>query len=135
MKPHRLATLVLALTAAGAVHGQNIELTGNIPFGFMVSSKTMAAGDYKIDQDFASGTLVLRTADAKSSAIALVANSEPAGPREAPRLVFHRYGDRYFLSQVWIPNKYHSTFRSTPLEREFAAKVHNRGEVRLVALR
>lgn len=135
MKLHRLATLVLTLAAAGAVHAQSVELKGTIPFGFVVSGKAMPAGEYRVDQDFASGTLLVRAFDAESAAIALVANNEPAGPREAPRLVFHRYGDRYFLSQVWIPNKYHSTLHATTLERELAARLRNKGEVRLVALR
>ena len=127
--------LVSVMPLAQAAKIDSLALMESIPFSFVVQGKALAAGDYTIDQDSASFTSIVRSTDAKSAAIALVAYQEPAGPRESARLVFHRYGDQYFLSEVWIPNRYHSTVSPTPIERELAAKQNKPGESRLVALR
>jgi hypothetical protein len=44
--------------------------------------------------------LAIRSADSKNNAIRLT-NATASQERKPARLVFHRYGNTYFLSQVW----------------------------------
>jgi hypothetical protein len=132
MKLHRLATLVFALAAAGAVHAQT--LTANVPFQFVVNGQTLAAGSYAVSEA-SPRTLIVQGRGTKGAAAALAVNFEPASSQLPAKLVFHRYGDRYFLAQVWIPGKHHSTFKPTSAERELNARGSDPGEAILVALR
>jgi hypothetical protein len=53
---------------------------------------------------------------------------EAPGRQEIGKLVFHRYGDRYFLSQVWgTDQSTGSQLQKTAQERELAR--NSRGEL------
>jgi len=92
---------VIGLAAACLYAGPPI--TAHIPFPFHVGDSVLPAGSYttsNIGSD--SGTLmVLRSADGKSSVIMLSNPVHPSDGPAQPTLVFNRYQDEYFLSQVW----------------------------------
>jgi len=95
--------LTLALTTAVATaNGQSRhKLTANVPFEFMVGEKVLAAGQYRVSQvGIGDEALAIRSADSKNNAIRLT-NATASQERKPARLVFHRYGNTYFLSQVW----------------------------------
>jgi hypothetical protein len=70
----------------------------DIPFDFTCQQKAMPHGIYMISV-LQAGFIKLSTKDSKNHAISLVQpNDKVAGP--GAKLVFHRYGDRYFLSQI-----------------------------------
>jgi len=94
-----LLTLLIASTAFAQLPGTAIR--ASIPFDFTVRGRTLPAGDYEITRisDEATG-LIIRNLDRKHEA---VFETEPVYAEKAPRhdeLVFHRYGDTYFLSEV-----------------------------------
>ena len=94
-----LLTLLIAGTAFAQLPGTAIR--ASIPFDFTVRGRTLPAGEYEITRisDEASG-LIIRNVDRKHEA---VFETEPVYSEKAPRrdeLVFHRYGDTYFLSEV-----------------------------------
>ena len=96
-----LLTLALA-TAVATANGQaRQKLSANVPFDFIVGDKVLAAGQYRVSQvGIGDEALAIRSADSKSTAIRLT-NAMTAQEREPVSLVFHRYGNTYFLSQVW----------------------------------
>jgi hypothetical protein len=102
MKPLRL--MVLALAGSALLLAQSGPRTvTEIPFAFEVANQVMPMGEY----DFAGGhwaALTIRDV-AEGNAIAVLgyAGKEGTGDAQVARLVFHKYGDRYFLAEVAFP--------------------------------
>jgi len=92
--------LVLAISSANAQTAGRVEV--NIPFDFSAGKVTLKAGDYSIKRT-SGNALVIRSLDGKINA--LISAPMEIGSRDykaGQRLVFNQYGDRYFLSQVWL---------------------------------
>ena len=90
-------------------HAQLLSgLTAKIPFEFRIGDKTHAAGEYIIGQSkVGTQVLAIRNMDRKSGTTMFIANRLQARSTanvHNARLVFHRYGPTYFLSQVWEAN-------------------------------
>ena len=109
MKGHRLfGALVLGMTLAiGSAFGQTLA-NANIPFDFKIGNATLAAGQYEVGQVVTAGNdtmLAIRSLDGhKNIMVKTSAAGTTKGTREN-KLVFRRYGDQYFLSQVWTQGK------------------------------
>jgi hypothetical protein len=92
---------LFVMLAAGSVYAQSdLRLKVNIPFEFSVGNEALPAGEYTVRQMF-QGVLVIQNADRSASKIF---STRDARARETPHkslLVFHRYGDEYFLSKIW----------------------------------
>jgi hypothetical protein len=79
-----------------------VTMRGNIPFNFQVGETALPAGEYVIQQAGTSRMLTMRNLDRETGAIMyVVPQSLQAESARNTRLVFHRYGGTYFLSQVW----------------------------------
>lgn len=105
LKGVSMLTLLVAVAYATAVvaNAQTARLViSNVPFDFVVGDQTMAAGEYRLTPASAiSSTLIIRSDDTKSSAMRLTNSINPSPEKKNARLVFHRYGNQYFLSEVW----------------------------------
>ena len=98
-----MLTLTLVIAAATAMAQTPEKITVHAPFEFTVADKTLPAGDYTITP-LASNRLLIRSDDGRE---ALIATTFEIEAKESPRpasLVFERYGDRYFLSQILVPS-------------------------------
>lgn len=109
-----LAALVLVSTAAFAQSG---TYSASVPFQFRVGETVMPAGEYHLSV-VGPKVIALRGVTATANVMAQTAFiNEVRNNDRRPRLVFHRYGDRYFLSQVWSNTRGHELFVSaTELE-------------------
>ena len=94
---------VLVLVAA-AVQAQlpGTPIRASIPFDFMVRGKVLPAGNYEVSRinDDPIG-LMIRNLDQKHDTVMF--ETEPVYMRRTPgknMLVFNRYGDTYFLSEI-----------------------------------
>jgi hypothetical protein len=95
------AVLVLGLTT-GSAFGQTLTRV-NIPFEFSIGNSTLPAGEYTVGPVFAGNSTVLaiHSLDWRKQIVMQTSAAESAkGPSEN-KLVFRRYGDQYFLSQIW----------------------------------
>ena len=93
-----LLTMAL-VTAAATANGQpQHRISARIPFEFIVGDRTLAAADYRIDA--VGAALAICSADSKNNVVRL-ANVMTQKESKSTRLVFHRYGNTYFLSEVW----------------------------------
>jgi hypothetical protein len=93
----------LAVVAGASVAQAQIigHLKSNIPFSFYVRDKLMPAGAYTIAElNPGSGTMEIRSADGKSAAIFLTVEKQEKDAQTPSELIFHRYGDKVFLSEV-----------------------------------
>lgn len=106
IKALAMLALVSGLTVASAVvaNGQSGRIVrANVPFDFIVSEKTLRAGNYEIVVPSASGDpLVLTSRDGGERLMRQSRQAERIrdGKLHA-KLVFHRYGSTYFLAQAW----------------------------------
>jgi len=77
------------------------SITVQIPFGFHAGTSVLPSGEYTVDTDAGPGVVRLRSADAKSSAMILSMATRTLATPTTGKLVFNKYGDEYFLSQIW----------------------------------
>ena len=91
---------VILLAAASVYAGQEVRAV--IPFSFHVGNSLLPSGRYSADINLVpGGVIALRSADGKSHVMALSSGVQSsAGPAPA-KLIFHRYGNEYFLFQIW----------------------------------
>ena len=105
LKGFTMVMLVVALALATAVASANAQsanrIAADIPFDFSVGYKIMPAGGYTVKPVSASNALMIQTADGTMAAVRLSDETERVKNIPQARLVFHRYGERYFLAEVW----------------------------------
>jgi len=73
-----------------------------IPFEFTVGDATLPAGNYQFENQNTPQVMVVGSLDqqARVKVIARPAYA-PAGARVESRVVFNKYGNRYFLAEFW----------------------------------
>lgn len=128
--------LVLTSASASAQSYTDEKVALNIPFDFQVGEKSFPAGKYVVSDT--PTTLQLRSKDARQSITVLPRRTlRPEGKLSSAKLVFHRYGDRYFLSEVWMfAAQLGHELRQSRAEREEVAKNSaGRREVALIVRR
>jgi hypothetical protein len=94
-----LVMAVSLMTAVVSANGQTRQLRASVPFEFTVGDKTLAAGDYNVSAITMDGDTIKIGSAASQSAVRQAVTV--TGKAQNARLVFHRYGQRYFLAQVW----------------------------------
>ena len=90
--------------AAQAQTGRGTQLIANIPFEFRVGSKTLPAGEYtvsRLNPAFSHPILQLRSRDGRAN-ILVHMQGVIGKEQENTTLIFNRYGNQYYFSQVWV---------------------------------
>jgi len=104
-----------------------------VPFDFRVGGSHLSAGHYTVFH-VGSRLIMLQRSDGKAtSLLPVIVSNVPAG-ESASKLVFNRYGNQYFLSQVWTEqdSQKHECFQSRS-EQILLASQHRSGTVTVVA--
>jgi hypothetical protein len=117
----RLLSVGMALAAVTAVYAQNKAVTANVPFSFYMGSSLMPQGVYRVSE--ISSDAVVRIASLHSDAAKAETTLHIVGKKrvEPARLVFHRYGENYFLAQMWTGDgSAGRAFARSPREKELA---------------
>jgi hypothetical protein len=119
---------VVAILAVSSARAQSIsEQTADIPFSFTIGDKVFPAGEYSVRRlNLASDKIVLmiQSTDGRMSRIVQTTPVEGARPKEQSRLFFNRYGDQYFLAQVWtVGDRTGLELRRSRSERTLALSV------------
>jgi len=99
-----LITICLLLTAASVFAQMTSSqqlMKVNIPFAFGVVDQSLPAGQYLVLTVTPERSIRIVSADGKHSAIVHTLPNYASSPSENSRLVFHRYGNEYSLTQVW----------------------------------
>lgn len=123
VKTLTMLTLVVGLALTAGVVSANAQLTSHgviadIPFDFVVGDQTLPSGKYSVRATTNDGLgLRISNLNRKASAVRL-SNSVTENSRKAKaRMVFHRYGQQYFLVQIWSGDKYGNQLRECKKER------------------
>jgi hypothetical protein len=105
LKNFTMFSLLLMVTAVSvAAQSERSKIT-NIPFSFTVGEKTLPAGEYTVEpnrRDYDKVWLV-QSRDGHSSVLFTTMPVQASETQEKTKFVFHKYGDQYFLSQIWTP--------------------------------
>jgi hypothetical protein len=93
---------VAALLTAVSAAAQDHAMKANVPFNFTVNGNSLPAGEYTIGSTSAN-VFSLRNPQQKVNiwAIGMAATNERG---QSGSLLFHKYGDRYFLSEISYPH-------------------------------
>ncbi len=94
-----LSMFALFLAVAASAYAQD-KVLADVPFEFAVGGKALPAGTYTIGRASASrpGMLELRSEDGNGTVVYMPADFD--GGAAGAQLVFHRYGNHYFLRAV-----------------------------------
>ena len=115
----RILSIGIALVAVAAVQAQDETVTANVPFSFYMGRSAMPQGAYKVEE-LSHGAMVRM---GSTDAINAVITRAIAGKKqiEPARLVFHRYGESYFLAQIWTGDgSIGQALAASPREKELA---------------
>ena len=93
-----LAFAPVALPAHGQSAGHSMSV--NVPFGFEMGDRHFEPGTYTITTP-AYGVVEVRNS-AKNVGLILTHGEQSSKPTTTSKIVFDRYGDHYFLRQIWF---------------------------------
>jgi hypothetical protein len=92
-----LAVTMLPMFAAAQL-GSNDRIVTKVPFEFVVGKKTIPAGECVVQAGTADlKTVIIRNGEAKVGLFSTILPIETVKAAGNYALVFHQYGDRYFL--------------------------------------
>ena len=137
MKLFRIALCAALLAAAFASMGQPAvgqtspgDLVVDVPFAFMVAGQALPAGHYIVK---AVDDARVRIFNSQTTGFYVPTHAAQRTVSAGSKLVFHRYGDRYFLSAMWVTGNQtgRELFRSRA-ERELA---DHKAEMELAVVR
>lgn len=97
---------IALVTSVGSAQGQTLatRIKVNIPFDFVVADKKLPAGEYTVSRarvEASDRFVAISSKDGRTNAFRLTSPVWSRIARNKGTLVFHRYGEEYFLSQVW----------------------------------
>jgi hypothetical protein len=102
-----LSVAMLVAVVAVPLAAQTIRLTASVPFEFMVAGRILPAGDYTVGSVGSTGSGAIEVSNGNSAVISLTNNSSVSSKSSSGQalLIFHRYGDQYFLARVVDGNR------------------------------
>ena len=122
-----LITIVLLFTAvslfAQTTPSQRL-MTVNVPFSFAAGDQFLPAGEYLVLTVTPERSIRIASTDGKHTAVVNTLPNYASQPSENSRLVFHRYGDEYFLTQVWTAGQ---NVARNPLSSKQAMQIASSG--------
>lgn len=128
MKKHSLIPLLamVLMLAVGSAYAQLPSpgvVKANIPFSFTVDKMAFPAGEYTVRNSGTAGVLLISGEDSSQRGLISTMGIEASKSSSQTKLIFNRYGDQYFLSQVWVRGE--ASGRELPrtrTEKELMAK-------------
>lgn len=114
-----MACVAFVTVAATPAHAQAL-IKANVPFSFSAGYGALPAGEYSIQRIGSNSTIMLSSGQ-RGVEILMPLTWDQRTDVNTPKLVFHRYGDEYFLAEVWTNTD--STVRKLavhPRERQLA---------------
>jgi hypothetical protein len=119
-----LALGAVALLGTTGLYAQSTAVA-NIPFGFTVNNVSLPPGEYAL-RALSSASPVIQIVNLNTRHTVMVmapsaASTYKGQQTDTGKVIFHRYGDRYFFSEVWSPGGLRGCTRPPKLEQELRA--------------
>ena len=128
MKTYARTLIALAgfafLVTAAVANAQSTDTITKVPFAFNIGASLMPGDTYRVSK-IGGHTDVFMISSLRHSVILL---GQPDGRKtdESPRLVFHKYGDQYFLREFWTGGSTGFSLPETREERQVVARIAGR---------
>jgi hypothetical protein len=102
-KAFALSGLLVLLTFSAALGQSDRQTIIYIPFNFTAGEKSFPAGKYVIERIWKTSDTVwvIKRKDEVGKTMLLTRPVRANETQQETRLVFHQYGDLYFLSEIW----------------------------------
>lgn len=98
-----LIACALSIGSLVATHSASAQTTSvaevNIPFAFHTPTQALPAGTYRVDRS--GQLLILKSSEPKGAGFVLTHEVTKNKPPNHGYVVFERYGDTYYLEQIW----------------------------------
>ena len=99
--------LSLVLIALVPAYAQKTSATVNIPFSFTVDDVRLPAGEYIVSSP-TERVVSLQHVGGPEAKATMTNNGSSTNSDGRAKLVFHKYGNAYFLAAAWLPNSDHA---------------------------
>ena len=117
-----ITAAAIVFAGAATASAQVTDSITNVPFAFTVGKTTLPGGSYRISR--LSGQMAaFEISSTTRSAIVIGLPDRPDRKDDNPRLVFHRYGDSYFLHEIVLPGDVAMSLPASRLEQDAAKKL------------
>jgi len=110
-----MLSLVSMFSLCAAVASANAQLStpirAKIPFDFTVGDKKLPAGEYTFSRlsFLNTTTMLISSVDSSTHLVQSTFGAQVLTPKNESTLVFHKYGDQYFLEQIWTGGEQEGT--------------------------
>lgn len=117
--------MTLAMLTSAAAYAQTFHLQAAVPFDCNVGSRQSPAGIYGIQSaSNREHVLYIRNMDSGEGTFSIPQSCASAHPSSQTRLTFHRYGQHYFMAEVWVAgytqgHQFRVVRRGAELAKEF----------------
>jgi hypothetical protein len=96
-------TILLAATFGSA---QSQKVSSKIPFEFTAAGKVLPAGQYEVKYDAERSLVIIKSSEkgpvVNMPILTMLAGAMHTTPNDS-HIVFDKIGNKYFLSEIWIP--------------------------------
>ena len=105
MRNAKLALLIaMVLVASGVLNAQSTQPINFLaPYAFAAGDQVLPAGEYIVRVPSVTGVLSISSKDGGQRAFVSTVPIEKLIPATKFKLIFHRYGTQYYLSEIWAP--------------------------------
>jgi hypothetical protein len=111
-----MLSLVSMFTLCAAAVSANAQLSNpiraKIPFDFTMGDQKLLAGEYTFSRLSGlshSSVMFVSSVDGSTRVFQSTLRAEVLTPKDESTLVFHKYGDEYFLEQIWTGGEQEGT--------------------------
>jgi len=99
MKSILAVALIVAATFVHSASAQDRRVQAQIPFSFAAGSSVLPAGTYIVNSEIGSHFVTFNNWS-KHVSVTVLSAPDTASRMGTNQLVFHKYGDQYFLSEI-----------------------------------
>jgi hypothetical protein len=98
-----VSMFILCAAVASANAQLSIPIMAKIPFDFSVGNKKLPAGEYTFSRlsGFSDSKTISVSSEGSTRVFQSTFEAQVLIPKKDSTLVFHKYGDQYFLEQIW----------------------------------
>jgi hypothetical protein len=125
----------LAVLMSAAAQAQSTHMKVTVPFEFTAGNVKLPAGEYEVKALGTWGGPALSVQNVNSNAGSIFASisCRSQKPTADAKLVFYRYGQQYFLAEVWNQNSFSGRQIKINQRQTELARNQSKDEVVLIA--
>ena len=105
LKAMMMISILMVLSALSANAQKGSSFVVKVPFAFTVSGKTLPAGEYVFARSTQASGEVMMVRSQERGAYVQTKPVQAQDIQEETQVIFKRYGDQYFLFQIWMSGK------------------------------